>query len=193
MPVIQLRGLPGSGKSTLARHLLTHLGWERSFRIGTYHKRFPLTSQGDAEAWAEMLRDMRGYRWDRFIFENAGVNERWKEVIEQCGPKNVVTFKLECQLPELLRRIAAKGIEDQNHGDWFPPNRFRNKSEFVQAVFADFSRGPADVILDTTRATSKEIFDLAIRFLSAQSHFSWSSNSSPQTENSDGSMTPLES
>lgn len=171
MPVIQLMGLPGSGKSTLARQVLEHLGWQRAFRIGTYHKRFPSTAEGDADAWRAMLEDMASSEWDRFIFETTGLGHRWNEVIEGCGRQNVLTFKLECMLPELIRRIAAKSPEDQAHGDWLPPHRFPNKIAFVQAAFVEFSALRADVVLDTTRAPQDEIFDLATRYLSTRPAF----------------------
>lgn len=166
MPAIHLMGLPGSGKSTLARPLLAHLGWSRSFRIGTYHKRFPPTEAGDAAAWKAMLDEMAQGGWTRFLFESTGLNERWEVVIQRCHRENVLTIKLECTLPELLRRIALKSPEDQAHGDWFPPDRFRNKMEFVEAMFSRFSRQPAEMLLDTTRATPAEIFDLVERYLS---------------------------
>lgn len=167
MPVIQLMGLPGSGKSTLARNLLEYLGWSRGFRIGTYHKRFPATVDGDAAAWAAMRQEMEHCGWDRFVFETTGLNARWGEVMDRCGRSNVLTFKLECKLPELIRRISTKSDEDQAHGDWFPPHRFQNKIEFVQSMFLEFSGRRGDVILETTWAPPGEVFELVKRYLSA--------------------------
>ncbi len=171
MAVIQLLGLPGSGKSTLARALLERLGWQRSFRIGTYHKRFPATEAGDRPAWEAMFEEMAQCGWRQMIFETAGMNLQWSEVIERCGRGNVVTVKLECKLPELLRRISLKSPDDQAHGEWFPPNQFCNKTEFVEAVFDDFSRLRGDVVLDTTCAPMEEILDLLMRFLGARKEF----------------------
>lgn len=113
-----------------------------------------------------MLDEMAQGGWTRFLFESTGLNERWEVVIQRCNRENVLTIKLECKLPELLRRIALKSPEDQAHGDWFPPDRFRNKMEFVEAMFPRFSCQPAEVLLDTTRATPAEIFDLVERYLS---------------------------
>lgn len=172
MTVIQMLGLPGSGKSTLARRLLDHLNWSRSFRIGAYHKRFPATEEGDRRAWEAMLKEMAQCEWRQMIFETAGMNPRWNEVMERCGRENVLTIKLECKLPELLRRISAKTPEDQAHGEWFPPGRFSNKVEFVKAVFDDFSRWGGDVVLDTTRAPAEEVFDLVARLISTRQEFS---------------------
>ncbi|MFI5176219.1 MAG: AAA family ATPase [Terriglobia bacterium] len=168
MAVIQLMGLPGSGKSTLARGLMARLGWPGSFRLGSYHKRFPSTVEGDTAAWRAMFEDMGSCGWTRFIFETTGLDERWRQVLENCGRSNVLTFKLECELSELIRRIAAKNSEDQSHGDWFPPDRFTNKTAYVQAVFSEFSSRRGDVVLNTTRAPAGEILDLVVRFLSAQ-------------------------
>jgi tRNA A37 threonylcarbamoyladenosine biosynthesis protein TsaE len=171
MPVIQLMGLPGSGKSTLARGIAAPLGWQHSFRIGTYHKRFPSTVEGDADAWRAMLEEMATCGWDHFILETSGMDARWNEVLERCGPRNVLTFKLECERSELIRRIMAKGAEDQAHGDWFPPDRFTDKIAYVQAVFPEFSSRRAEVVLNTTRASHSEILDLVVRFLSRHKAF----------------------
>jgi broad-specificity NMP kinase len=169
MPVIQLIGLPGSGKSSLAKRLVSHLNWSRSFRIGTYHKRFPATEAGDQAAWSSMLEEMAACGWNQFVFETTGLNPRWKEVMDSCGCENVLVLKLECKRAELLRRISLKSTDDQLHGDWFPPHRFRDKSHFVGEAFEEFSRLRADVLLDTTWATAEEVFDLVIRYLSARS------------------------
>jgi hypothetical protein len=171
MAVIQLMGLPGSGKSTLARGLIAALGWARSFRVGSYHKRFPSTLEGDAAAWRAMLEEMAACGWNQFIFETTGLDERWTQVYESCGTSNVLTFKLECELSEMIRRIAAKGPEDLSHGDWFPPERFTSKIAYVQAVFSEFSSRRGDVVLNTTRAPAIEILDLVLRFLSVQRSF----------------------
>ncbi|MBZ5551859.1 MAG: ATP-binding protein [Acidobacteriia bacterium] len=164
-------GLPGSGKSTLARGLKAWLGWQHSFRIGTYHKGFPSTVEGDLAAWQAMLEDMAASGWDHFILETSGMDARWNDVLEHCGPRNVLTFKLECDRRELIRRIAAKSSEDQAHGDWFPPDRFEDKIAYVQAVFAEFSSKPAEVVLNTTRASHSEMLDLVMRFISTRKSF----------------------
>jgi len=148
---------------------MSHLNWTRSFRIGTYHKRFPATEAGDQAAWSSMLEEMAACGWNQFVFETTGLNPRWKEVMDSCGRENVLALKLECKRAELLRRISLKSPDDQLHGDWFPPPRFRDKSHFAGEAFEEFSRLPADVILDTTWASSEEIFDLVIRYLSARS------------------------
>ncbi len=171
MPVIQLLGLPGSGKSTLARQLQELLSWPRSFRIGTYHKRFPWTETGDAAAWQAMLRDMEERNWNNFIFESSGINPRWNTVLDHCQRDSVLTIKLECKLPELLQRISTKTPEDQAHGDWFPPDRFREKTEFVQAIYRQFMSFRGDVILDTTWASPAEIFDLTKQMLAVNPKF----------------------
>jgi thymidylate kinase len=171
MPVIQLIGLPGSGKSTLARGIAARLGWQHRFRIGTYHKRFPPTVEGDAAAWQAMLEDMATCGWDHFILETSGLDVRWNDVLERCGPRNVLTFKLECEPSELIRRIMAKSPEDQAHGDWFPPDRFRDKVAYVQAVFPEFASRRGEVVLNTTRASHSEILDLVVRFLSTRKAF----------------------
>jgi hypothetical protein len=168
MPVIHLMGLPGSGKTTLAQHLLQHLEWKHSFRIGTFHKRFPSSAEGGQAAWNAMLAEMAETGWDRFIFESTGVNPRWDKVIERCGRDKIISFKLNCRLPELLRRISLKSPDDQGHGDWQPPSRFRNKAEFVQAVFSEFSRIRAEVIVDTTHGRPPEVFDLVERYIATR-------------------------
>jgi thymidylate kinase len=171
MPVIQLMGLPGSGKTTLARGIASFLGWQHSFRIGTYHKRFPSTVEGDAAAWRAMLEGMATCGWDRFVFETSGLDARWNDVLERCDPRNVLTFKLECELSELIRRIAAKSSEDRAHGDWYPPDRFSDKVAYVQAVFAEFSTRRGEIVLNTTRASPSDILDLVVRFLSTHKAF----------------------
>lgn len=168
MAVIHLMGLPGAGKSTLAHRLVSHLNWARSFRIGTYHKRFPETEEGDREAWRQMQADMEAADWSKFICESTGLNARWEEIFARCRREGFVTLKLECRREELIRRIALKSVADQSHGDWSPRSRFRNKIEFVEAVYDDFQKQAADCILDTNRTSCDEVCELATRYLSAR-------------------------
>ena len=134
MAVLMLLGLPGSGKSTLARGLLTWLGWTRSFRIGTYHKRVPETPAGELAAWAAMRADMAGAGWDRFVIEAAGLNPQWEEVVRLIPAGGLIRIKLTCPLDVLKARNLTKSPEDFTHGEWFPRSRYRDKNQFVAGV-----------------------------------------------------------
>ncbi|MDD5543777.1 MAG: hypothetical protein PHX83_11440 [Acidobacteriia bacterium] len=136
--------------------------------MGSYHKRFPETEEGDRQAWGQMLAEMEAARWDNLICESTGLNDRWKEVFSRCPQDGFVTFKLECRRKELLRRIALKSPEDRTHGDWWPPSLFHSKIEFVESVYDDFRSRTAECVLDTTRASCDEVFNLATRYLSAR-------------------------
>ncbi len=157
MAVLMLLGLPGSGKSTLARGLLDWLGWTRSFRIGTYHKREPESSEGESAAWAAMRADMESAGWDRFIIEAAGLSPRWAEVARSIPAGNLIRIKLVCPLEVLRARNLAKSPDDFTHGEWFPRPTYRDKNDFVTGEFAAFTSLPADRIVETGAVSSEEV------------------------------------
>lgn len=152
-----LLGLPGSGKSTLARGLLDWMGWTRSFRIGTYHKRVPETSEGERAAWVAMRTDMAAAGWDRFIIEAAGLSPRWAEVSRAIPAGNLIRIKMVCPLDVLTARNLSKSTEDFTHGEWFPRSTYRDKNEFVTGEFAAFAALPADLTVETGDASLEEV------------------------------------
>lgn len=152
-----LLGLPGSGKSTLARGLLDRLGWTRSFRIGTYHKREPETPEGEWAAWAAMRADMASAGWNRFIIEAAGLSPQWAEVARMIPAGVLIRIKLACPLDVLTARNRGKSPEDFTHGEWFPRSAYRDKNDFVAGEFAAFSALPADLIVETGAVSPEDV------------------------------------
>ena len=56
-PIIHIIGLPGAGKTTLGKRLSKELGLP-IYRIGEYRAKFPMSIDGETDAWVALFRDL---------------------------------------------------------------------------------------------------------------------------------------
>jgi hypothetical protein len=69
----------------------------------------------------------------------------------------IVTIKLEASRKTLFRRIGRKKKKDRG-GQWLYNATYRDKYEFVQKLFKNFSKVHADYYIDTDRLSKVDVF-----------------------------------
>ena len=161
LPIVHIIGLPGSGKTTLARRLSKALNVP-ILRIGYYRARFPMTPIGEADAWVALFRALSKRGWKNCILETTGLNHREKFLRTALPFERIFTIKLEASCRILTQRIRKKKKRDRG-GRWFYSAEYRNKYEFVQKLFKQFCKIPADCYINTSQLTSAAVYRLALK------------------------------
>lgn len=156
-PIVHIIGLPGAGKTTLGRKLSSFYGL-RVYYIGAYRAKFPVTLEGEANAWVALFRDLSKQKWANCILETTGLNSRERFLRDAFPFSRIVTIKLTAQRKVLYERIGTKKKSEQG-GDWLFNNDYRDKYEFVRKMFRHFNNVPSEIKIDTTKLTPREVLE----------------------------------
>ncbi|MBC7099392.1 hypothetical protein H5T52_09795 [Candidatus Bipolaricaulota bacterium] len=165
MAILHVIGLPGAGKTTLTLRLGPHLGWE-VLRIGQFRRRFPPTTEGEADAWLALYQELSRHGWDRVILETTGLNGRLCFLYQTLPPGRILTLKLVCSKEELLRRVKLKCPEEKTE-PWVYQDTLPDRETFIEQFFERFAALPAEIQLDTTCLTPEEVFTSVVERLKA--------------------------
>jgi hypothetical protein len=159
-PIIHIIGLPGAGKTTLGKRLSKKYSLP-VFNIGKYRDRFPMTDEGEADAWVTLFRDLSRQKWKSCIFETTGLNSRERFLRDTFPTGRIVTIKLTGQRKVLYERIGKKKKSDQG-GEWLFSDDYKDKYEFTRKMFKCFKEIPAEIVIDTTNVSAQDIFREAV-------------------------------
>jgi thymidylate kinase len=159
-PIIHIIGLPGVGKTTLCNKLSKKYGLPL-FNIGTYRSRFPATYEGEADAWVALFRDLSRRKWGNCILETTGLNSREQFLRDAFPFGHVITIKLTARRTVLYERIKKKKKREQG-GDWLFSDDYRDKYEFMRKMFKHFKELRAEIVIDTTNRSAKDVFKKAV-------------------------------
>jgi hypothetical protein len=159
-PIIHIIGLPGAGKTALANMLSQELDLP-IFQIGTFREKFPLSIEGEADAWIALFRALSKRGWKSCIVETTGLNAREGFLHAAFPFSKIMTIKLNCQRRVLFSRIGRKKGHDRG-ADWLFSSQYGDKYEFVKKMFRHFKNLPADISIDTTRLNSRKVYGIIL-------------------------------
>jgi broad-specificity NMP kinase len=154
-PIIHIIGLPGAGKTTLGKRLSKELGLP-IYRIGEYRAKFPMSIDGETDAWVALFRDLSKRKWRNCILETTGLNSRELFLRVALPFPRMVTVKLEAPRKVLYTRIRKKRKNEQG-GDWLFSADCSDKFEFVRKLFKEFRMIPAEIKIDSSKLSPEEI------------------------------------
>jgi len=160
-PVIQIIGLPGAGKTTLANKLAKKFKIP-VYRIGAYRSKFPMSAEGEADAWLALFRELSKRGWKNCILETSGLNARECFLRAAFPFLRIITIKLICQRKVLYSRIDKKSKREEGT-EWLFSSSFHDKYEFTKKMFKHFKKKPAEIIIDTTGLGPTQVFKIALK------------------------------